>query len=278
MGDTSKQKSWAYMHQGKEIDVSFRLYNIGDFTCDETYYTERDGDKKFLMFATIEGKGILEYNNISVYLTPGTLAVINSEKYQLYKTAPNNIWHFLWLNFESECAESIENFINQDGIFLCDNSEFIRLYEHIKILTNRIFIGTDIEISLDIHRIISDMAKLKSEQLNITNKNKIDSINEIIQYIGEHYCEDINIDSLSERSNLSKYYLIRIFKEFTGITPYKYIVLMRITHAKRLLLTTEMTISEISAKTGFNDSNNFIVNFKSITGKTPTKFRENSIL
>lgn len=81
-----------------------------------------------------------------------------------------------------------------------------------------------------------------------------------------------------EVSHISKFYLIRLFKELTGTTPYRYIMLIRVDEAKKLLRHTRLSVKEVGEQTGFCDTKNFITNFKKFTGLTPLQFRKNCII
>lgn len=102
-----------------------------------------------------------------------------------------------------------------------------------------------------------------------TNK-KMQNIQE---YIETHFEENISVDKLAKSVFLTAPYLSHSFKSFSGYSPKQYLTLLRLTKAKQLLLTTNLSISDICRKIGFSDVNNFIRTFKEVYGKTPKKFR-----
>ena len=71
----------------------------------------------------------------------------------------------------------------------------------------------------------------------------------------------------------SPYYVSRLFKEELGLTFIEYLTKIRIDAAKRLLLETNMTVSEISDLVGYQDPSYFTKVFKKREGVTPTQFR-----
>ena len=95
----------------------------------------------------------------------------------------------------------------------------------------------------------------------------------IRDYIETNYHEDIYLEKLADEYHVSLSYLSRIFKEHYGITFQQYLANTRIGHAKNLLITTNMTINDISEAAGFNSRNTFIRMFKKLEGVTPTEFR-----
>ena len=110
------------------------------------------------------------------------------------------------------------------------------------------------------------------------NKPKIGTIDKVMQYINKHYRENINLQHLADMSNLNKNYLCRIFKKHFGISPIEYIISQRLNYAQSLILNTDMSINEIAAACGYNDTSFFIMQYKRYYGTTPTKTRNNIYL
>ena len=94
------------------------------------------------------------------------------------------------------------------------------------------------------------------------------------QYIDENFTGECSVTELAKSLFLSPYYLSHAFKAWTGYSPKQYIMLSRLSYAKSLLMTTGLSIAEISAKCGFGDVNNFIRSFRKETGQTPNQYRK----
>lgn len=86
----------------------------------------------------------------------------------------------------------------------------------------------------------------------------------------------ITPESLSAKLNLGYTTFRKKFKEYTGFSPAKYILEIRIMKAKELLTNTYMTVNEIASELGFDNIDYFYVVFKSRTGMTPLSFRKKS--
>lgn len=98
-------------------------------------------------------------------------------------------------------------------------------------------------------------------------------IDGIMQYINDHYRQQITLDELAAEFNVSKYHLSREFKKYTGFSPNEYVISVRLNRAKELLRHTGRTITEIAQITGCGDVNHFIQLFKSRENVTPAVFR-----
>jgi AraC family transcriptional regulator len=92
-------------------------------------------------------------------------------------------------------------------------------------------------------------------------------------YLSHHSTEEFSLDQLAKESGLSKYYLDRVFRLATGLTPHNYVVALRLARAKCLLCTSGRAIADIAVELGFSDQSHFSKVFKDLTGQSPKRFR-----
>ena len=92
-------------------------------------------------------------------------------------------------------------------------------------------------------------------------------------YIHEHYMEPIARKEIAAYVNLSARHLDRCFSDEIGITPMVYLNRFRLRHARRLLQSTTLSISEIAAAVGFSDSSYFCRVFRRDLGMAPSDYR-----
>ena len=97
---------------------------------------------------------------------------------------------------------------------------------------------------------------------------------QIDRYIRTHLKENITVAALCRRFAVSKNKLYAIAHEWFGMPVSGYVAALRIEEAKRLLVTTDMPISEVAESVGISDSNYFAKCFKSAVGVTPLKYRK----
>lgn len=100
----------------------------------------------------------------------------------------------------------------------------------------------------------------------------------IIDYVEEHYHEDLHLEQLEETLHLNKYYLSKLFKEVTGATIFDYIYHRRINQSKiHFVLDRDMTVTDVCYKVGFKHPSHFTRMFKSRVGCTPEQFRKRAL-
>ncbi|OGF50203.1 MAG: hypothetical protein A2231_01840 [Candidatus Firestonebacteria bacterium RIFOXYA2_FULL_40_8] len=81
------------------------------------------------------------------------------------------------------------------------------------------------------------------------------------------------IRDIASEVSLSPFRFAHIFKEYAGVAPVEYLIKTRIDKAKKLLKTTEKTVSEIADASGFSDQNYFTRIFKKLEKITPSEYR-----
>lgn len=113
-------------------------------------------------------------------------------------------------------------------------------------------------------------------QMNIEvqkHKEYTEKFISICNYINEHCTEDLSLDEIAGIAGFSKYHFTRLFKQFTTTTFYKYLNLMRIKHAQKLLADPSITVTEVALSSGFPSLSAFIRMFKLMNQCTPTEYR-----
>lgn len=107
----------------------------------------------------------------------------------------------------------------------------------------------------------------------LTDTYKSEIIVKAQEFIKERYFEPIKLIDIAKEVNLSPNYFHTLFTETYGITPRDYLENYRLSVAKKLLLTTQLTLSDIAEKCGFNNQQYLTTVFKLRVECSPTEFR-----
>ncbi len=118
-----------------------------------------------------------------------------------------------------------------------------------------------------ISQIIATMQKSRS-----SFSNKL--VDQIKQYIENHFTEDISLYSSSENVHLSPSYISRIFKKSTGCNFVEYLTTVRINKAKELLANTNIKVYEVAEMVGYKSTKHFSMVFKGQVGVTPLNYKK----
>lgn len=109
--------------------------------------------------------------------------------------------------------------------------------------------------------------------IKIKPSNDFDACQSILTYIDNHYTEDLSLELLANKLNISKYYISHIFSSKVKESFPVYLNQKRIKYAKHLLETTDKSIIEISYMAGFNSIRTFYRVFDYTYHISPAQFR-----
>ncbi|MGI5838744.1 MAG: helix-turn-helix transcriptional regulator [bacterium] len=222
-----------------------------------------------------------------IYLPKNTILATNPG--QILKVSPSNIAHD-----DSEAVKFVCMFVEIQKLQELSKAEFkkttLSFKNNINYLSNNIlaliaeleaesrnkqfgyqFIldCLSMEIAIHILRELQSNMPGGQELRKYTAKNEI---NMVIDYLWEHVNREFSLDKLSEIANLSPYYLVRLFKDNTGKTPYAYYMDIKIGKAMEYLKAGKHSITEISFILGFSSHSHFSSIFKKRVGMTPSDF------
>jgi len=116
----------------------------------------------------------------------------------------------------------------------------------------------------------------KGLDLNINtniNENSLKKLQLIFDYVDKNYMFPISSESVASTCNMSYSYFSRFFKASVGKSFNKYLNYVRITEAEKLLLSTDLNITDIAMEIGFTSSSYFIQQFKHYKNLSPKQFK-----
>lgn len=99
-------------------------------------------------------------------------------------------------------------------------------------------------------------------------------ITAVKNHFEQHYDREIRLPELAKMVCMSPESFTRFFRQHTGKTPMRYIIEYRLGVAARMLINTQLSVSEIGFSCGFNTPSHFNRLFKEAKGCTPSEFRE----
>ena len=98
-------------------------------------------------------------------------------------------------------------------------------------------------------------------------------IQQMIQYIQKHFSEMITLEDLAASANISRSEAGRCFQKYYADTPMSYLIRYRLQQAQKFLLTSTLSVKEISCQCGFSDSSYFVKIFRKHMKRTPAEYR-----
>ena len=99
-----------------------------------------------------------------------------------------------------------------------------------------------------------------------------------LAFIHERYAEPILVENIAACADLSRYHFIRRFKGETGLTPHAYLIQLRLSHARRMLLSRpDLKVREVGAHVGYADPTAFARLFRDRVGMSPLQYRQDQL-
>ena len=203
-------------------------------------------------------------------------------------SAPGNIckWEFLFID--------IKNFVRNEM-----SSESMSVEEIIRILNKRGTLKTAVNhpalndlilkiidecrheqmyykesIKGYLRSFVIEILRLDEERERAGGNRISDFIRRAIEYIHEHYQEDLKIIDIADRCGMSESHFRRMFEASMHMKPVDYINMVRIDEACRLIRRGDRSIEQIGISVGYDTPSTFIRNFKKLTDMTPQKWRK----
>ncbi|WP_347050384.1 bifunctional helix-turn-helix domain-containing protein/methylated-DNA--[protein]-cysteine S-methyltransferase [Flavobacterium olei] len=109
--------------------------------------------------------------------------------------------------------------------------------------------------------------------MNTQENINYNRIAEAIEYIKANFKEQPNLDEVAEKVHLSPFHFQRLFSEWAGTSPKKFLQYTSLEHAKKLLKENHATISETAYETGLSGTSRLHDLFVSIEGMTPAEYK-----
>jgi AraC family transcriptional regulator len=98
-------------------------------------------------------------------------------------------------------------------------------------------------------------------------------IGEVQAFLAANLDRDVDLRAIAHEAALSPYYFSRQFTAYVGVPPYRYLIGLRIQRAIELLRETELSVTQICSRVGFNSLSHFTTTFRRHTGLSPSAYR-----
>lgn len=110
-----------------------------------------------------------------------------------------------------------------------------------------------------------------------SNSNISEAVLNAQRAINDRFQQSLTLQEIADENYISRHTMSIAFKEIVGITFKEYLLLFRISEAKKMLITTDLSVYDIAERVGYVNVNNFIKIFKEREQQTPLKYRKQFI-
>lgn len=253
------------------------LQEIGELKAQKPHTSKRENLASYLFFMVLDGSGHLEYDGQQFLLQKGDCVFVDCRKPYSHHSS-EDLWTLKWVHFYGPNMNGIyEKYVERGGhpsFHPHDLNAFGNLWQELYLIAESPVYVRDMKIFEKLTGLLSLlMEESWNPEKKSGNASQRRNLQNVKEYLDQHYSEKLTLDNLAETFFINKFYLTRVFKEQFGITINNYVLQVRITHAKQLLRFTDLSIEKIGQECGMNDANYFTRIFKKIEGTTPGEYR-----
>jgi AraC-like DNA-binding protein len=234
--------------------------------------------KEFQMVYIANGKGIFETEHTApIVVEAGTLFLLFPNVWHRYKPLDGTSWEEFWVGFNGHYAEYLmrqECFDEKNSILgIGFNTEFLNIF--IRLIDTVKYEGvayTQISSCLVIQllglvyasALLSEKSRSRQEQI----------INAIRYKIHQNWTDNLDMEKLASEQNVSYVWFRKAFKDIMGVSPGQYHLNLKIEKAAQMLKETNLLVSEVAYKTGFESEFYFSRIFKKKMEIKPSDYRK----
>ncbi|MFA9374242.1 MAG: helix-turn-helix domain-containing protein, partial [Poseidonibacter sp.] len=225
-----------------------------------------------------EGEMDIFIDGFSQTIGKSAIITINPEKIHSCKTQGNNGYKYKSIYFKSSFLKNIfkDDLLSKNiyfnNITLNNKSLFQRLSFLIFQNENNLITKFDFECEfIDILSKIINLNSIINTNIKFTAHDLL--VKKAKEYMNKNFYLELSLDDIVDDLNISKYHFIKVFKEKTHISPYNYLMLIRMEKAKQALQNGESLIAT-AYNCGFNDQSHLNRKFQSMMGLTPGIYKK----
>ena len=281
IGDLVQSRRIIYQPSTFAMQSLLYLQETGSLTAIKPHTSSRKNLSSFLFFYVEDGNGNLTYQNQTYTMKKGDCAFIDCRNKYSQSSSSKNLWSLKWVHFYGLNMGEIYSKYLERGGEICfsvadrDSNPFESILDSIIEIASSSSYIRDMKINEKLSSLLTILMEYSWNPEKITlYKSKCLNISNVKAFIDHNFTEKITLEIVAKQFNVNKSYLLRLFKENTGLTVNNYILQKRILLAKTELRFTNKTLDLIAEECGFECANYFIRSFKKIEGLTPGEYRK----
>ncbi len=236
----------------------------------------RDGTYPYCNIHYVEGgDGEVVFEGQTYPVKEGDLFILGAFKAHEYLANPRSPFILKWMEFTGglDLVEAILKRWKSPVINAKEHGSILQSFQNIleDMQKKRVDCFTQ---SKDIYALLVDCIAICNEFLQLSTQQML--IKKVRDYIDAQIDTNLKVSDLAKIVGYSESYFVKFFKEHTGQTPNQMMAQLRHHKARKLLITTDLTVLEIAHAIEYYDASHFIKDFKRYEGMTPLEFRQHS--
>lgn len=243
---------------------------VGDFRYEAGYDLTRSYHDSLLAEVILDGQVRIETEGELLQAHAGQVVLIDCTRPHRYHSDTG--WRALWVHFAGPPAAGYMNLIHrQNGrVFSTHRRRTVQeALQAILHMFSRSQPLSETQMALLLTQALTAMAEPAAAL-----QDRYGMIDQAVAGINRAIGMEPSVAELAAQVGLSEYHFIRVFREVMGVTPGQYIIGARMNHARYLLSTTALGVSEVAGMVGYASESMFTAAFRRTQGVTPSQYRK----
>ena len=258
-------------------DIPFKMFLFEGK--DGNYVRQKHWHRSVEIFALFEGELEFYINEIRYPLQPGEFMLVNSNEIHSILSPKKNQTVVLQIplaTFEKYYTD--ERFIYFSHSSRLQDEEVMRLIREMYLAYQEKKCGYELKVQSQFYMLVYLLVtKYRKTEVNedlIRHNKNLNKLSAITSYMKENYKKELSLESLAKTFGYSPTYLSRMFQKYAKTNYKTCLDNIRLEHATKDLMNTEITIGEIAFNNGFANSKAFAKVFQAKYGMLPSEFRK----
>ncbi|GAA0137743.1 hypothetical protein YSY43_45840 [Paenibacillus sp. YSY-4.3] len=265
-----------YVFSSLERSLPLYLESIG-YSAWERIFHRPEGYLYYHWLHTLDGEGCFELLGESVKLTKGTGVLLTPFTPHSYYPASER-WSTIYITFGGAAAGAIMEALGMDSSTFYeegDDQSFGKLFSDLFHRIAQAVSHSNIEVSSELYAFLMQLRKFGMLNNQPSLSQYYRKLAPIVSWMEQHISGNVGLQEIADHANMSINTLHELFQQAFDLSPYSYLIQLRIREAKRIILHhPERALREVAEQTGFNDVSHFVATFRKKEGITPGKYRE----
>jgi len=239
-------------------------------------FVRPDGYHCYHWLQTTGGAGLFECAGTRIHLAPnqGVLLAPHVPHRYVTLTHPWSTWYITFNGSQAPFIVSSLGLANSTVIRWEPESPLANIHGRSRNYIDQRFDGMD--GSAMVYRFLIDLKRYGQFDNKCSLSQYHVRLMPLIQYLDENYSiPSMSLSDMAEFANISSQQLSYLFRKTTSMSPYQYLIHLRVQKAKEFMINNpNLTIKSIATSVGFQDTSHFVSTFRKLESMPPGKYRD----
>lgn len=225
------------------------------------------------------GRGMFQWEGggPAVEIAPGQGVLLYPDVPHVYRPLEEP-WGIYWLGYHGALAQELTSMVHvhqSAAMTVGDPEQTLALIRRAISWLDRAIGGHGPRLSALAYELMMAWSECGRHDRGLHRKSGAQPLAPLLEWIHEHYQEDVSLQQMADRLQVSPQYVCTLFRRTFGLRPLQYVNRLRIRKSKQLLISCpDMAVAQVGKEAGFRHASYFLQRFKQQEHMTPVQFRQ----